>query len=315
MNSFTTKISKHCFFGNLTNILNYYGETVSEAELVLLSDALNCDYKFNTKNFFFGISNESCQQGLKKIGYNIIEIKNDYTEIKYLLTNDILVLLVINSGILTYNNIFKGTNRDHYIVLLKDHVKTIEISDSFLQTNPISYFQGDIDLILIKNEIQKMNTIGLYIEKNKNTNNQIFLKDKFYEYIKVNALFPEKSIIGKMQSLCNDAFDNFILLFNNEFLNNLSYNIKVGGVIARYDYLIELIRKYLIDYSISIEILTILKNEWTLIAAKIMKCSMTLNKDYYKKLFEIEIPFLVNKELKYYQELFTFLESKGVYGD
>jgi hypothetical protein len=98
------------------------------------------------------------------------------------------------------------------------------------------------------------------------------------------------------------------LRFNSESMKNLSYDIKVAGAVARFDHLIELNKTYL-EYSADTDLLSSLKSKWELIASKLMKCSVTLKRDYYMKIFEVEIPEIVSKELTFYQEL---LKSGGL---
>lgn len=302
MDSFVTRLSQHCYYGNITNVLNYYGEKISEAELVLLSKALNCKFH-NNKNLFFGMPNELCGQGLEQAGYHIRRIDSNYSNYKSLLSNNTPILLLINSGVLTHDNIFKGTDKDHYIVLLNDNDETMEISDSFVQTIPMSVFQGYTDLNPIRNEIQKNRASGVYLEKQENNiKYQDSIKNIFVDYIKMNASLSNNSVICSLKTYCSAALRDIDILFTNESIKNLSYNVKVAGAVARFNYIIELLNNHL-ECSFNAEILSTLKSKWELIASKLMKCSMTLKRDYYIKIFEVEIPELAGKELGFYQDL------------
>jgi hypothetical protein len=222
MESFITKLSKHCYYGNVTNILNYYGEKISEAELVLLSGALNYSLRFNG-NLFLGMPNALCEQGLARIGYQINQVDNDYSTYKSLLNNNTPILLLIKSGILTYHSIFKGTDKDHYIVLLKHSDAMVEISDSFVQTIPMSIFQGYTDLKAIRNEIQENRAMGICLEKQaNNTKFRDFIKNIFVEYIKINASISDNSVICNLQNYCNSALRNIDSFFNR---NSRKYSI------------------------------------------------------------------------------------------
>lgn len=312
MNSFVTKLSKHCYYGNITNILNCYGESINESELVLLSGALICDLRFN-KSLFLGISNEACQQGLDKIGYQLKQLDNDYCNYYSLLNNQIPVLLLINTRVLTYNNIFLGTNRNHCIVLVKDSNKTIEISDSFVRTIPMSVFQGNIDAIAIRDEIQTNRASGIYIEKQDNQKYNYSIKNALIDYLEINSSFSVNSILYILQTYCRLAIKNVDILFNKESLNDLAYDIKVAGIATRFDYIANLFANH-INYSVDIETLTMLKTKWELVASKLIKCSMTLNKDYYKKIFEMEIPILIDKEMRFYKETYEKMKSFKITG-
>lgn len=308
MNSFVTQLSKHCYYGNVINILNSYGDKTKESELVLISNALNCYLSFD-KSLFLGISNELCEQGINKLGYQIKELDNNYLNYKFLLNSNTPILLLINTSVLTHNNIFEGTNRNHYIILLKDKGKTLEISDSFVRTEPISSFRGDTDLKPILNEIIETRATGVYFEKKKMRNNlQLVLEEILFEYIETNALNRNKSIINQLHEYCSIALENTDILFNKESLNNLAYDIKVSGLATRFDYLVDLFTKH-INFSIDIDTFTMLKSKWELVASKLMKCSIVLNKEYYMKIFEVEIPALIKKELHFYQGVYEKMKS------
>jgi len=290
MNSYITNLSKHCYYGNLTNMLNFNDIDISEAELVLLSDALNCNTRMDN-HLFFGFVNQACERGLEQIGFQINQIDYTYASYKSLLDERTPILLMINSGMLTHSNIFTGTDKNHYIVLLNDNNETVEISDSFIQTIPMSTFQGETYINTIKNEIQANKANGVYLNKLENEQKHHYsIENLIVNYIKMNAAALENSAIFNLRIFCDMA------------IKNSSYDIKVAGAVARFDYLIELF-KNCFDYSSDIEILTLLKAKWELIANKLMKCSMTLKKDYYVKIFETEIPDLINKERSFYQEL------------
>ena len=304
MNLFVTRLSKYCYYGNIINILNYYGEQINEAELVLISGTLNCELHFDD-NLFLGILNESCEKGLKQIGYQINNVNNNYSDYKFLLDNNTPILLSINSGVLTHNNIFKGTNKDHYIILLEENNQSIKISDSFVPTIPKSLFVGNMEKHIIQCEIQAKRASGIYLKKKKAGKiTPCQIKDLFTEYIKLNACCGKNSIICNLKTFCDIALNNSELIINQDSLKLLSYDIKVAGVVARFDYIIELFNNYF-DYPIGTEVLLTLKSKWELIASKLMKCSMTLKKDYFVNIFETEIPGLINNELCFYKNVKT----------
>jgi len=309
MNSFVTKLRKHCYYGNMTNILNYYDEDISEAELVLLSNALNCHLIFDT-NLYFEMPIELCEQGLEKIGYRINRINNDYCIYKSLLAKNTPILLLIYTSVLTHNNIYSGSNRGHSIILLKDNDDTIEISDSFVRTRPTSIFHGNTNAKIIFSEIIADRASGIYLEKYTKQNKEECLTKSLIEYITTNALLSNNSVIYNLKSWRDIALENIDKLFNKESLNDLAYDIKTSGIVTRFDYLIELFEIYLNIYPT--DILGKIKSNWDLTANKIMKCSITLNKGYYTKVFKEEIPVLINEELSFYQEQYKHLKKNYV---
>ena len=307
--SFVTKLRKHCYYGNMTNILNYYGENTSEAELVLLSNALNCHLIFDT-NLYFEMPIELCEQGLEKIGYRIYKIGNEYSTYKSLLANSTPILLLIYTSVLTHNNIYSGSNRGHSIVLLKDNDDTIEISDSFVRTRPTSIFHGNTDAKILFNEITAVRASGIYLEKYEKQNKEQHLTKSLIDYIKTNAMLTSISVVNNLKKWRDIALKNTDELFDKESLNDLAYDIKTSGIVTRLDYLIDLFKKYLNAYPT--ERLEKIKSNWDLTANKIMKCSITLNKGYYLKVFEEEIPELINEELSFYQEQYEHLKKDGI---
>ena len=276
--------------------------------MVLLSGALNCDLKTES-NIFLGMSNDLCVQGLEKVNYQIKQIDNNYLIYKSLLEKGIPILLLINTSALTHSNVFKGTNRNHCIVLIKENDATMEISDSFVRTIPMSVFHGDVDASSIRDEIQANRTSGIYVERQRNSNNQYNIPSAIFDHIRLNTFPSNKSIINILKTFCNMAIKNIEILFNKESLNDLAYEFKVAGMVTRFDYMMELFEKYLYGYQIDTESLSILKTKWELIASKLMKCSFVLNRDYYLKIFEVEIPILIDKEMHFYQETYKKMKS------
>lgn len=308
MNQYVTNQSKHCYYGNIANILNYYGILISEAELVLLSDELNCSSIYHNNHLFFGISNEKYINGLSKLNCTIenvtsynLNIINTYLNI---LKQGHPILLLINSGKLNYSYIFKGTNRSHYIVMIYEKDNRVLISDSFIQTIPQTIFQGYVSSNLIYKEIESGTAQGIYIKQNFQADNiQNEIKNAIDHYLYQNINIESNNVLSLMKNYTEIAINNMSDFLNKEVLCSLSYEIKVAGCVARCDYLLELFSKYFqIDNEIKQEIIG-LKIKWELIASKIMKCSITLSKDYYIKIFTIEIPVLIEKEKTIYKKI------------
>ena len=122
---FNNEHSYNCYFGNLSKMLAKLGENITEAELILLSEALNYETKIDS-NLFFGFRNDSVFIGLNKIGYAMKPLNNDICCYKEMLSNKRPILLLINACVLDYHTAFLNSPKKHYIVLLDYSNEQIE---------------------------------------------------------------------------------------------------------------------------------------------------------------------------------------------
>ena len=303
MNQYITKSSKHCYYGNVINILNYYGFEISEAELVLISDAINCSLIISEHNLYFGITNNSCNIGLKKIGFEIKKVTG-LKEISEILSQGLPVLLSINSKFLDHSYIFDNSDRTHYIVLLSENDSRYLISDSFIQTVPQNIFQGYVESCKIKEAIE----MG-YAQSNVVSKRSVTHYDKhnscieiLSQYIADNVDLKEKSVLRLIKIFAESELNKLMYSSSQEELMKLIYTIKFSGLIARIDYLIELFGLYFCEHEDFIASLSAIKNKWGLIINKLMKCSMTLKVDYFKRIIE-EIVLLTEQERLLYKSV------------
>ena len=169
MPEYRTVLSEHCFYGNLSSMLRYYGMHISEAELVLLCNSLNCVE--DEINKIPGIPFKTDENSYKNIGCTLHRV---YDPIDQVLAKGHILLLAIDSSILHYHHIYENTNRLHFIVLLSmDKIrKTVSISDSFVPAIPRVFYEGDLLYedqssglyyrgIMMSSAIDKVNTIAV----------------------------------------------------------------------------------------------------------------------------------------------------------
>lgn len=131
-------------FCNVSNILNCYGKKINEAALVLLSEALNGEYCVNDVIPFVGFSNDKYIDVINKLGYKINYVNNSFDFYKYLHKN-VPVLLMKKSKILNHSYIYnEALNTNHYIIAVETSNQKILISDSYIQTIPLSTYEGEI---------------------------------------------------------------------------------------------------------------------------------------------------------------------------
>lgn len=302
MNNYVTKLSRHCYFGNITNILNYYGLVISEAELVLISDILGCSCLYEDSNLFFGIPNKYCDDGLKKIGCEtkvFVDSKSIYNALE-----QTPILLCINTSWLDHNIIFKGTNKQHYIVLIQRDNNRFIISDSFIQTFPQSVYQGPVDSKKVCQAIESGLTTGtVIIPYEQPSNYKFLLKDILIKYIMNNIQCNTNSVFYSLNRYLKSAIDNKKELLSNELLSKTTYDLKYAGAIARLDYILELFNDLFSCGQYVSESIKELKTKWELIANKLMKCSMTLNEKYYMGIFQADLPSLIEQELILYNRV------------
>lgn len=308
MRQYITKPSKHCYYGNITNILNFYSVKVSEAELALLAKILNGKYEAGKKFPFLGFSNECCIVALATLGFEIKNIYDQY-ELFNTLNNGYPILLRLNSGLIDYSYAFSGTNRNHYIVLITGDSSWMMISDSYVQTIPQSIYHGRIDFKTIYQQFEegKVSATAItpmmsrtVITEPKNVFNYRQLLD---EYISQNISESDISIVCQIKKYSKDALCRANSILDDSHLSDMIYQFKFSGALVRFDYLKELFES---NYEINknlIEHIEYLKSKWNIVTNMMMKCSITKKEDYFKEIFNINISKLISSELSVYQEI------------
>lgn len=302
MRQYVTHLSKHCYYGNVTWIINSYGILVSEGELVLLSNALNLASLLSEERLYVGISQDNCSIGLKKLGCYLETV--DSLECEKKLAEAIPILLLIRSNCLKYNYTYAKKAKSHYIVALKKEEDKLLISDSFIQTIPKTIFHGWIPLKDIYDEIVCERTKNLHIafvEKN-------YIIEKEYEsmirqYIDDNLNYTVNSSLCVLKQFVQNIITCKDRLKSNDVLANLAYDIKYSGCVARFDYLEELMKKYFkVDETIINE-LQVIKKKWGNISNRLMKYAITLKVENAYALFYSDIPELIGNEENLYRRI------------
>ena len=317
MNKYITIPSVHCFYGNVSNILNYHNVDISEAEVVLISDILNGEFQCNDTVPFIGFPNEKCKIALNKLGCEI-EYINEKIRFFEMLEMGYPILLKLNSTVLDYSYVYnQASKRNHYIVAIECDNGKILISDSYIQTLPQSIYQGNINSDLISREFENHQASGMVIipqttNKLENWISNCDLTKQLDEYVSINTCGCDNSIYNLMYKYCEHALRNITkILFSNN-MEEMIYQSKFSGAIARWDYLIELFRTcYQID-KMRLDELKELKNKWNVVVNKLRKCSITRREDYYQNIFNVDIPRLLEKELMFYK---TIANLRGIKND
>lgn len=306
MKKYITKLSNHCYYGNIVNILNYFGVQINEAEFVLLSEILNCEYTEGVDYPLLGFSNDNALIGLVKLGFNIKDIISE-NELFETLSEGYPVLLCLNSNLLNYSYVFNGTNRKHYIVLLSGDRRSMLISDSYIQTIPRSVFEDIIDFepiynSFIEKNIKATSVIPMKIKSINSINYEKYMDD----YILTNISQMSNSIINHIKIFSENIIDRAEKILLDSHLNDMVYNFKFSGGLVRFDFLDKLFKSYYELPSGIIESLFKLKTQWNIVINKWMKCCVIKNKDYYKKIFDKEIIVLLEQELSLYQKIAVY---------
>lgn len=309
MKQYITKLSKHCYYGNVVSILNYLGLNINEAELVLLSEGLNCSCVFKQEKLYWGIPIEYCSVGLEKLEIETVMLE-DEEAIQNSAKRNVPFLLKIKASFLEYSYIFKEAERNHYIVVINEQDSKLLISDSFIPTIPLEIFQGTVEATNIYDAITQGCAKG-YIFKipNELKNTSKMCHKLFYDYLKKATSGGEKSIISSLCFFFTTALENKNQLFNKEVLSGLAYDLRYSGAIVRFEYLIYFIEQYCVTVPTVKEDVVKLKTRWELLSNKIMKCAITLKEQYYIKLFNEEIPALIEDEIHIYRNIIA--KEKG----
>lgn len=314
MNKYITAQSAHCFYGNISNILNYHNIDISEAELVLVSDILNGEYHDNDIVPFIGFPNEKCKIGLNKLGCGI-ECINDEIGFFKMLEMGYPILLKLNSRVLNYSYVYKESlKRNHYIVAIQCDNKVILISDSYIQTFPQSTYQGTINRDVIASQFENNQASGMTIippitNKLENWRSNCDLIKQLDEYVLLNICGFDNSICRLMYKYCEHASQNITKILFTDSMVEMIYQVKFSGAIARWNYLIELFCTYYQIDELMVEELNNLKGKWNVVINKLRKCSITRRQDYYQNIFSVDIPQLLEKELIFYK---TIANSRGI---
>lgn len=303
MKQYITTLSKHCYYGNVTSILNHLGLTISEAELVLLSGGLNCSCVFEGERLYWRIPIELCYVGLDKLGIEIVTIE-DRESIHNISIQDIPILVKIRASFLNYNYIFNGSPKNHYIVIVNERDSMFLISDSFIPTIPLETYQGAVEVHKIYDAIiQKYAKSYTFVIKEKPKNTLKMSRELFLDYLKKSAVSDKNSVIDFLHYFSKIALENINLLLNKEALNEMAYDLRYSGAIARFDYVIYFIDQFCTTVQTIKTDLLKLKTKWELLINKIMKCAITLNEQYYVKIFSTEISELIKCEVHIYRNV------------
>lgn len=313
MNVFT-KQNLNCFWGSVTNILNSYDIQISEAELVLFSNVLNCLYVTNESNLYFGIPNQGVYPTLKMLGVNVHKLKciTELLEVLHIAP----VLLKVNTSALVYSDVYKGTSRTHFIVLLSLNGNQAQISDSFVSSIPRSCFEGITDITQVIQNCKAKKDFGTaLLIKSEQETNLLYQKEKsnaysmLISYAKTNIEMSEESVIRKYQLLSQYMLGHTEQMLIEGRINEFVYMLKFNGAIDRLLYLAELVQRYCNAPASTIDILSSLYGKWISITNKLLKCAILKSSEIYKRIFEKDIPMLLNEERNLYVDLIKTEES------
>lgn len=314
MKNYTTFQSAHCFYGNISNILNYHNIGISEAEFALISNILNGEYRNIDMVPFIGFSNEKYKIGLSKLGCRAENIRDEICFFE-MLKKRYPILLKVNSQVLNYNYVYKeSSKRNHYIVAIQCDSKDILISDSYIPTLPLSTYQGTINRNDFCIQFENNQVSGIVIfppESNKFEKSNCDLIKQLDEYVLLNISGCDNSFCKLMYEYCEYALQNITdILFSNR-MDEMIYQMRFSGTIARWNYLIELFCTYYQINKLMVDELNVLKGKWNVVINKLRKCSITRNPDYYKNIFVIDIPKLLEKELIFYKTIVNLRGNKN----
>ncbi len=306
MNS-NNDISYNCYYGNISNILVNRGEKISEAELILLSETLNCEIKLDS-NLFFGFNNDDVFKGLKKIGYLFQALNSDTVSYQELLSMKIPVLLLVNACILNYNSVFLHSRRKHYIVMLEDNGDQIKIIDSFIHTIPVSSFTGNIDKQKIFEEIKSGRAHGFILKKENSINLEYSIIDEIKKHINL-SYSSEKGCLKKLERFCDLAIENKKQIFNKHSMSELAYTLRVCGAISRFKILGELLGTYFPSTYRYIDEINNLEKSWQILCNNLIKCSLTLDERTFDRIFKDTIFSLILKEKELYKNIIILMNT------
>lgn len=292
------RASKHCYYGNLSTLLNKNRYAILESELVLLSQELQCSMNHKENYISLGFDNNKSSMALEKLSCEMIKLDSECGIKEYFEENSSNALLVyINTKALDYNSIFKGTDRFHYIIIDNFQEGKISIVDSFIQTIPVSVFHGFVNSNKIIKNIANGTATAHYLRNLSHRNHFDDAKLLFIQYLDENVLQLEESIINKSKKYCMNLLNNLDLYMTKKSLYNTAYNLRVNGFLARLDYILELYELYAGNKDLVATQISEIKSSYELMINKIMKASFTLNKQYIEK--TIQNYFYKNIEMEH----------------
>ena len=129
------------------------------------------------------------------------------------------------------------------------------------------------------------------------------IKEKIINYAIENIELSTESVIYKLYLLCKYMVKSSMEMLVDDHIMEFVYIMKFNGSIDRILYLIELVKMYCVADNHIVEELSFLHAKWIVITNKLLKCSILKNSDFYKRIFEIDIPKLLKDEQEIYNDL------------
>ena len=220
------------------------------------------------------------------------------------------VLLKVNTSTLVHSDVYQGTDRTHFVVLLSLNGNQAQISDSFISSIPRTYFEGITDITLIIQNCETTKDFGtaLLINSVQKTS-LLYQKEKsntystLISYAKSNIEMSENSVIRKCQLLSQYMLDRTDEMLIDGQINEFVYMLKFNGAIDRLLYLIELVQRYCNAPECIVDGLSSLYGKWISITNKLLKCAILKSLEIYKRIFEKDIPTLLDEERSLYVDL------------
>ncbi len=305
--TYKTALGGHCYYGNLANILHYYQVDCSEAELVLFLDALNGIYSPSfAPNVYLGLENIFTSPALEALHCGINKIfENTISECRDLLRKGIPVLMTVPSNHLKYHTIYRSTDRMHTVVLLREQDGLVFLSDCFVQTVPISVYEGYTASEEIYDAVRQGEADVSYVRWNPDITHldKGLLFAKLIQYLDDNIHTVKGSMVANLQAYHTYCVSHIQESLHYDVLQQRAYNISATGMVMRFNYLKEYILTYGCLEDAWRQRLDSLEKQWMIVKANLLRCSETLNPHLYYRVFHEYFPDMITGEQELYAEI------------
>lgn len=290
--NFHVSPGKSCYFASLTNLFQYYGIDICEAELYILCNGMYFEFdeaNFQNNNFSLRICHSA---GLYKMLEQFFDCKiseiNEFNQQECVraIRSKRPPIIFIRSNVLFYHDRYyqlENIEDTHTVIVygIDSRKNTAYIADSYIvrDDGTIAVYKGKLPLEQITQYTTKM--LFFTMKSNIHFEHSMLYQqmteniDSFLEYKFENGKHTGNYAIVKCFSyIKNLTMEQHPLL--NSYLKEVTYFIS-AHFINKFDYIIDFLRDDGMDKSIAVSELINLKTEWIEFSTILFRASYKKN--------------------------------------
>lgn len=329
---YKTNLGGECLNICLRNHLNYLGLNILGCDILFLGDGFKLQYEKNEALGEVTSGKETYYANyrfLERIGVHFVKkfLKPENDRKKFLIdaiNSEKLITIAAMSVKLEYNRIYsQGIETVHFINPIGyDSVnEQIYISDGYTTIGNANGFEGWVSTSQIMDAWSETDYFYIIIENDasdllsQNETDELFRKkllDGLKEYMELESRNDKPS--GRYALRCFvdeiDTWENDLSVFTKERMINLTYRIKIYGLMACRLILKEIKERLNLSEEIGKKMEWIIK-EWNELCFLIIKLSMTKKQSELIKKIQIKIQNLIQIEESVIEEIISNV-SEGI---